>query len=378
MDSKNILYYIFSVVRALLYPFALLYGAIVWLRNRAYDAKFFTSIGFTVPVISVGNLSTGGTGKTPHVEYLVRLLRYRYRAATMSRGYKRHTQGFLVADNNSNALRIGDEPMQYHIKFPELVVSVAEDRMIGIPALLQRRPEVDVIILDDAYQHRSVKPGLNILITDYSRPFYKDYILPFGSLRENRTAYKRADVIIVSKCPKYMTREQANEVKQHISPLPGQHVFFTGIHYDTPYDMISNELVQLAGKHIILACGIARPEPLIAYLKQTAADVHTLTYRDHHYFVSQDLEEIKSAHDNWKVENKIIVTTEKDAARLHLHLDKLSAWNIPIVVVPIAVNVLFHMGDVFDDIVLKYVEQAIAENNEFGLDTTSPQPDLLS
>ncbi len=367
MDSKNILYYIFSVVRVLLYPFAVLYGAIVWLRNRMYDAKFFTSIGFTVPVITVGNLSTGGTGKTPHVEYLVRLLQYRYRVATMSRGYKRHTQGFMVADNNSNALRIGDEPMQYHIKFPELIVSVAEDRMIGIPALLQRRPEVDAIILDDAYQHRSVKAGLTILITDFSRPFYKDHILPFGSLRENRNAYKRANVIIVSKCPLDMTAAQAKEIEQHINPVPGQQIFYTGIRYDTPFDMISNELVPIAGQNIILVCGIARPEPLQAYLKNNATDVHTLTYQDHHYFVSQDLEEIKSAHENWKVEHKIIVTTEKDAARLHLHFDKLKDWNIPIVVVPIAVTVLFEKGAEFDEIVLKYVEQAVAENNEYGM-----------
>src|SRR6478736_6485284 len=140
MGSKNILYYLFSVVRILLYPLALIYGAMMWVRNRLYDAKFFSSVGFSVPVISVGNLSTGGTGKTPHVEYLVRLLQYRYGVATMSRGYKRHTQGFLLADENTNALRIGDEPMQYHMKFPELTVSVAEDRITGIPMLLQRRP----------------------------------------------------------------------------------------------------------------------------------------------------------------------------------------------------------------------------------------------
>ena len=377
MGSKNALYYIFSIVRLLLYPFALLYGAVVWLRNRLYDAKFFTSIGFTVPVIAVGNLSTGGTGKTPHVEYLVRLLQYRYRVATMSRGYKRHTQGFFIADENSNALRIGDEPMQYHMKYPELVVSVAEERMTGIPRLLQRRPDVDVIILDDAYQHRSVKAGLTLLITDYSRPFYHDHILPFGSLRESRNAYKRADVIIVSKCPLNMTFMQAQEIEKHIKPTPGQKVFYTGIQYDMPYDMLSNELVQLSGKHIVLVCGIARPEPLLAHLKNNAADVHTLTYQDHHYFVTPDLEEIKSAHDNWNVPNKIIATTEKDAARLHLHLGKLREWNIPIVVVPIAVTVLFDKGAEFDDAMLKYVEQAVAENNEYGmgnpeLDPTNP------
>src|SRR6202012_365450 len=261
MDTKNLLYYVFAVIRLLLYPLTLIYGAIVWLRNRMYDAKFFTSIGFTVPVITVGNLSTGGTGKTPHVEYLIRLLQYRFRVATMSRGYKRHTPGFLVADENSNALRIGDEPMQYHMKYPELVVSVAEERMIGIPALLQRRPDVDVILLDDAYQHRSVKAGLTVLITDYSRPFYSDHILPFGSLREGRNAYKRANVVIVSKCPLDLTKEQAKAIEQKIAPQPHQQVFFTGIHYDRPYNLITGEEVSLSGKSIILVCGIARPEP---------------------------------------------------------------------------------------------------------------------
>ena len=366
MGSKNILYHIFSVVRILLYPFAIIYGALVWLRNRMYDAKFFTSISFSVPVITVGNLSTGGTGKTPHVEYLIRLLQYRFHVATMSRGYKRHTQGFLVADEKSNALHIGDEPMQYHMKYPELVVSVAEERMIGIPSLLQRRPDVDVILLDDAYQHRSVKAGLTILITDFAKPFYKDHILPFGNLREGRNAYKRANIIIVSKCPLSMTMAQAQEIEAHIKPLPHQQVFFTGIHYDKPYDLITGEQVSFTDKNIILVCGIARPEPLITFLKGKATDVHTLTYVDHHYFVTADLEEIKATCENWNVPNKIIVTTEKDAARLHLHIDKLSAWHVPIVVLPIAVTVLFNKGPEFDEAIMKYTENAVAEHNNYG------------
>ena len=376
MGVKNILYYIFSVVRVLLYPFALIYGAVVWLRNRLYDAKVFSSISFSLPVITVGNLSTGGTGKTPHVEYLIRLLQYRYKVATMSRGYKRHTQGFLIATEDTNALRIGDEPMQYHLKYPELVVSVAEERMIGIPALLQRRPDVEVIILDDAYQHRSVKAGLNILITDYSRPFYKDHILPFGGLRESKDAYKRAGIIIVSKCPAGLSEPQAAEMEKQIRPLPNQQVFFTGIHYDTPFDFITDEPVTFTNKNIILVCGIARPEPLVAYLKNSAADVHTLSYRDHHYFVSADLEEIKSAYDNWSVTDKIIVTTEKDAARLHLHFDKLREWNIPIAVLPIAVTVLFNKGSNFDDAIVKYVEQSIIENSNFGFGPAPDEPNI--
>lgn len=368
MESKNLLYYVFSVVRLLLYPLALIYGAIVWLRNRLYDSKFFSSIGFALPVISVGNLSTGGTGKTPHIEYLVRLLQYQYKVATMSRGYKRHTQGFLIADHQTNALRIGDEPMQYHMKYPELVVSVAEERITGIPTLLQRRPDISAILLDDAYQHRSVRPGLNILITDYSRPFYEDHILPFGNLREGRSAYKRADVIIVSKCPLNLPVAEAEKIVARVKPLPHQHVFFTGIHYDTPYDFFSREPVALSGKSAVLVCGIARPEPLLNFIKTTAADVHTLSYKDHHYFDSSDLEEIKSAYNNWDKQSKVIVTTEKDAARLQLHYDKLKGWNIPVVVVPIAVAVLFNKGYEFDNIVLRYVEQTIAENNDmFGI-----------
>ena len=367
MGTKNILYYIFSVVRILLYPFALIYGAIVWLRNRMYDAGVFSSIEFSVPVITVGNLSTGGTGKTPHVEYLVRLLQYQYKVATMSRGYKRHTQGFLVADEQTNALRIGDEPMQYHMKYPELVVSVAEERMIAIPALLQRRPDIDVILLDDAYQHRSVKAGFSILITDYAKPFYKDYILPFGSLRESRSASKRANVIIVSKCPLNLTEAQAGEIVKKVNPLPHQQVFFTGINYDNPTDFITDEIVSLTGKNIILVCGIARPEPLVDYLKNNAADVHTLTYPDHHYFVSSDLEEIKETYDNWQAPDKIVLTTEKDAARLQLHFDKLREWGITIAVLPITVSVLLGKEIALNNMVMNYVERAVAENNEqFG------------
>lgn len=372
MDQKNILYYIFSIVRVLLYPFALIYGAIMWLRNRMYDAKFFTSIGFSLPVITIGNLSTGGTGKTPHVEYLIRLLQYRFVTATMSRGYKRHSQGFVLADAQSNALRIGDEPMQYHIKYPDLAVSVAEDRMLGIPALLQRRPNIEVIVMDDAYQHRSVKAGFNILITDYSRPFYKDHILPFGSLREGRNAYKRANVIIVSKCPPDLSTAAAQEMEERIAPLPHQKVFFTGIQYDAPYNLIDRQPIDIRNKNIILVCGIARPEPLVAFLESHASSVHRLTYKDHHYFVTADLEEIKAAHDNWQTENKIIATTEKDAARLYLHYDKLKEWGITIAVLPIEVIVLFNKAHEFDNLVFNYVEQEIAENNPPPQDTYLP------
>jgi len=366
MSSKNILYHFFLPLRLLLYPFSLLYGGIIWLRNKLYDSGFLSSIEFSVPVICVGNLSVGGTGKTPHIEYLVRLLQYRYKIATMSRGYKRHTQGFIIADENTNALRIGDEPMQYHLKFPELVVCVAEERLTGIPALLQREPSTEVILLDDAYQHRSVKAGLNILITDYANPFYNDHILPAGRLREKRSAYKRADVILVSKCPDGISKLDSEQIRQKIKPMLTQQVFFSGIQYGQTYDIFSKENRDIAGCNIILVCCIAKPEPLISHLEQISESVHVLSYSDHHYFVSNDLEEINAAYNNWTTENKIIVTTEKDAARLLLHKDKIAAMGMKIAVIPINVNILFDEGGFFDMLVMNYVEMTIGENQDIS------------
>ncbi len=365
MSNRNTLYYIFSIVRIFLYPFALIYGAVVWLRNRLYDTGFFSSVEFSPPVISVGNLSVGGTGKTPHVEYIIRLLQYRFRVATMSRGYKRRTQGFILADEKANALRIGDEPMQYHIKYPDIAVSVAEERITGIPRLLQLRPDVEAVLLDDAYQHRSVKAGINILITDFSKPFYKDHILPLGTLRESRSAYHRADIIIVSKCPVDLGKAEADNMVKKINPLPHQKVFFTAIQYGQPYNFFTGEPFFMKGKNAVLVCGIAKPEPLVHYLESQAASVHTLSYADHHYFMSRDLEEIKETYNNWEVPDKILVTTEKDAARLHLHADKIREWNIPLIIAPITVAFLFNGGNDFDSIVLSYVEKTITENMEF-------------
>jgi tetraacyldisaccharide 4'-kinase len=282
----------------------------------------------------------------------------------MSRGYKRYTQGFMIAEENANALKIGDEPMQYFMKFPETVVSVAEERLTGIPSLLQRRPYIDVILLDDAYQHRSVKAGLNILVTDFARPFYKDHVLPFGNLREGRVAYKRAEIIVVSKCPVSLTSQQAADITRKIAPLPHQQVFFTTISYDTPYNLLTREYASLANTHAALVCGIARPEPLKAFVESQAAGVHMLTYPDHHYFVTTDLEEIKTAFNNWDVANKVIVTTEKDATRLYLHIDKLVEWGIAIIVMPVKVEVLFNQSPELDRLIVQYVENTITENTD--------------
>jgi tetraacyldisaccharide 4'-kinase len=366
---------LFSIVRFLLYPFALIYGVLVWLRNRLYDTGFSSSVQFSIPVICVGNLSVGGTGKTPHVEYLLRLLQYRFQVATMSRGYKRSTQGFLLADADTNALRIGDEPMQYHLGFPEVVVSVAEERMTGIPLLLQRRPGVEVIVLDDAYQHRSVKAGVNILITDYSKPFYDDYILPYGRLREGRGAYKRAQIIVVSKCPADLSAAQAEVLRQRISPLPEQQVFFSTIRYGEAYELFMREPVALHRKNIVLVCCIARPEPLVEHLQSLASDVHVLAYPDHHYFLAKDLEEIRAAYEAWDVPDKVIVTTEKDATRLLLHKTNPLLGALPFCVLPIQVAFLFGGASAFDASIGNYVERELEENAEYGMGSRNVEPE---
>ncbi len=352
----NPLLFLVNLLKPLLYPLSFLYGGIVWLRNKLYDAGILSSVSFSIPVICVGNLSTGGTGKTPHIEYLIRLLQYRYKVATMSRGYKRRTQGFYLAGPGTDARQIGDEPMQFFSKFPEIAVSVCEDRMTGIPYLLRKVPDTDVVLLDDAFQHRSVKPGLNILITDYSKPFYKDYVLPFGSLRESRKAYNRAHIIVVSKCPPDLGQAAQQEIVRRINPAKQQQVFFSGIGYQGMTDFFSGETyTPAAGTHMVLVSGIAKPGPLLTHLRSFAAGVHLLRYPDHHYFTESNLDEIRQTYNNWAVADKIIVTTEKDAVRLAIHHDTLAAWQIRIVVAPIAITFL-NDGGLFDQHILQYIE----------------------
>jgi len=358
----NPLMLLIRLLKPLLYTLSLLYGIIVWLRNKLYDNGVLSSIEFSVPVICVGNLSTGGTGKTPHIEYLIRLLQYEYKLATMSRGYKRKTTGFYLANSETDSWMIGDEPMQFYRKFPELSVSVCEDRMTGIPRLLSERRETEVVLLDDAFQHRSVKPGLNILITDHAKPFYNDYILPFGSLRESRKAYKRANVIVVSKCPDDLSNDAQREIILKIAPQQHQHVFFSKITYDVMTDLFSGEQIRFHAKpNIIMVSGIAKPEPMLQFLRENVAqNVHLLKYPDHHFFTEANLEEIKQTYRNWDEPDKIIVTTEKDATRLEIHKEELQQWNIRIAVLPIKIDFL-HNSNGFDAIVKNYIEKERAE-----------------
>ena len=213
--------------RILLLPFAILYGLVVWIRNWLYDKNIFRSTSFGLPLICVGNLSVGGTGKSPMVEFLVMHLKNHYKVATLSRGYKRKTKGYALATDDTTALDIGDEPMQFHQKFPDVPVAVGEERIVAIPQLLHDRPETQVIILDDAFQHRALKAGLNILLTDYNNLFTRDFFLPTGDLRDTQGSYKRADIIVVTKSRPDLSAERKREVIEEIKPLPHQNgVFF--------------------------------------------------------------------------------------------------------------------------------------------------------
>jgi tetraacyldisaccharide 4'-kinase len=345
-------------LKILLYPFSLLYGLVMWTRNRFYDNKVLTAVEFDLPVIAVGNLSVGGTGKTPHVEHLIRQLKDRVQVATLSRGYNRRSRGYLLADERSTAYQLGDEPMQFHQKYPDISVCVGEERMLAIPQLLMEKPDTQVILLDDAFQHRSVKPGMNIMITDYSRRFTRDHVVPFGRLREGRKGYQRANCIIVSKCPPDLSETEKNAIRQEISPLPGQHVYFTTLQYGQLYDMFSGAPVSVpADTTLLLVAGIARPEPLLQQLKSSHREVFLLSFPDHYYYDAHDLDKIQRELGNLPGDNKLVITTEKDAVRLQLLAPQLQERNISIAVMPVEISFLFGEADSFNNYIFDYVER---------------------
>jgi len=336
-------------------PFALLYGVIILLRNKFYDWKIFDSIGFNIPVICVGNITVGGTGKSPHIEYLIEQLKNEYKVATLSRGYRRHTRGFKLADANSNARDIGDEPFQFKSKYPTIEVCVAEERMTAIPELLQRKQDIQVILLDDAFQHRTVKAGLNILLTDYDRLFTRDFIMPFGLLRESRSAYQRADVVIITKCPQHLSEDEKQALITEINPMIHQQVYFSAIDYANIYALtpLQKEIGQ--DTEVLLVTGIANPKPLQEKLEKEFKKVHCLPYKDHHYFSIDDLNEMNDAFHHIANSNKIIITTEKDAARLMLLKEKILEMNLPFYAQAIRIHFLFDEGEMFNEKMKSFV-----------------------
>ena len=341
--------------RYILFPFSILYGSIIWIRNKLFDKNILRSATFNFPLICVGNLAVGGTGKTPMAEYLIRLLEKKYIVATLSRGYKRKTKGFAIADDISTAIEIGDEPMQLHKKFPEVTVAVAEERIVGIPQLLHAKPATQVIILDDAFQHREVKAGLNILLTEYQDLYTRDFILPAGDLRDVRNSSKRAHIIIVTKCKSHLPEEEKQKIIKELNPLESQKVFFTKIEYASPYHLFTKETRVLEpDNNILLVCGIANPKPLKEILTTYVAMYEMLRFKDHHIFSLDDLEEIKTQFSKIESKNKIILTTEKDGIRLAKYESELK--ELPIYVIPMRHKFLFGEEEQFDEQVISFVE----------------------
>lgn len=330
-------------------------------RNYLYDKRILKSASFEIPVISVGNLTAGGTGKTPHIEYLIQLLQYVYKVGTLSRGYGRKSHGFVLAKSGVNAELIGDEPMQFKAKFPETVVAVAEDRVIGIPRMLHEVPETDVILLDDAFQHRAVRAGLSILLTEYNHLFTQDELLPVGWLREAKHNYHRADILVVTKCPTNLSSEEKEKIRKELNPFSYQKVYFSTIAYGGIYPLFSDDQQMttnnwLPTTDILLVSGIAKSAQLKKYLEENFNRVFTREYKDHHNFDQYDLEAIRDTLKNIDSENKMIVTTEKDAVRLALHANWFLQNKIQIFVQPIRVEFLDADGEKFNAAIQKYID----------------------
>lgn len=340
--------------RILLLPFALLYWLGIAIRNFLYNKNIWKSSSFGLPLICVGNLSVGGTGKSPMVEYLVSLLKQKFRVATLSRGYKRKTKGYALANERSTALDIGDEPMLFHLKFPAVPVVVGEDRLDAIPQLLHDRPGTEVIILDDAFQHRSIRAGLNILLTEYHNLFTRDFYLPTGDLRDLKSSYKRAQMIVVTKCKPDLGDEEKNRIIDEINPLPGQEVFFTAFAYGQPYHFVTKREIEL-GRHteVLLVSGIANPRPLKKMLEEHHNSYQMLQFRDHYIFTIDDWKEISEKFNAIPSDDKIILTTEKDAVRL----DKFSTEikEMPMFVIPVWHHFLFNEGEHFNKRVIDFI-----------------------
>lgn len=346
--------------RILLLPFSLLYGLGVAIRNWMFDRGFLRSSRFGLPLVCVGNLSVGGTGKSPMVEYLVGLLKDEFRVATLSRGYKRKTRGYALAKPSTTALEIGDEPMQFHLKFPDVPVAVGEQRLEAIPQLLHDHPETQVIILDDAFQHRWVEAGLNILLTDYHNLFTRDFYLPTGDLRDLKSSYRRAQIIVVTKCPPVLTEKERQKIIREIGPLPDQEIFFTHIEYGDLYHLQTRAVVGLEEHtEVLLVTGIANPRPLKKLLEEKTHSYHLQQYPDHHIFTIDDLRDIRQRFEKMQAADKLILTTEKDAVRLEKFGDEMAG--LPFFVIPVRHRFLFDGAPLFNNRVREFIRTFAAK-----------------
>jgi len=369
---------LFPALKVLLLPFSMLYGFIVSVRNFLFDMDILKATEFKIPIISVGNITVGGTGKTPHIEYLIRLLKDDYKLATLSRGYKRKSKGFILADENATANTLGDEPMQIKRKFSDIWVSVDKKRVNGVKNLLKldTKNQLDAVLLDDAYQHRYIKPGLSILLTDYSRLITRDHIMPYGRLRESAAEKDRANIIIVSKSPVDMTPIERRIIVKELDLLPCQNLFFTYLSYGNPTPVFLQESISIdqwskENFSILLVTGIANPKPLRNYLSDFANEIEEIQFPDHYAFTQKDILSIETKFNQLKGKNKIIITTEKDATRFFDMNFENELLKQHLFYIPLEIKFLDGDQKSFDKQVKNYVQKNKRSSNLHDIETDS-------
>ena len=352
-----------------LLPLSCIYGMAVGLRNKLFDWGLLKEKSYNVPVLTVGNIAVGGTGKTPHAEYIVSLLRDKYNIAVLSRGYKRHTKGFVLASPHSTPRDIGDEPYQIYHKFGRRVtVAVCEKRTEGIEKLLEINPDINLIVLDDGFQHRYVRPRVSILLTEYNRPYYNDTLLPYGKLRESAKGVSRADIVIVTKCPTNIKALDYRILKKHLDLIPEQKLFFSRYYYDAPRPVFASVvrpdhapvLQNLSHDYRLLAlCGIGNPRPFVRYVKSFEPPVLVNVFPDHHDYTRKDMATLLNRFESMPKGKRFIITTEKDAVRL------INNPYFPHTLKPYIFYIPMHVGfDLVDNSTVKETLIKLINNNE--------------
>lgn len=348
------------ILRIILSPFVLLYGLAIYFRNQLYKNGILTRSKFDIPIICVGNLSAGGTGKTPHIEWLIQQLSLHYQLAVLSRGYKRQTTGYLFASEELSPKDIGDEPYQYARKFKQIAVGVSENRVLGVPQLLADAPDTDVVLMDDGYQHLPIQAGMNIVLTDYHLLYTKDYLMPLGTLREFRSGAKRAQCIIVSKCKSDLQENEAAAIREELTLLDHQHLFFTTIQY-LPLQPVYNQdagLINASNQQLIAFSGIAKHDLFELHLKTNFNLVKHLVFSDHQNYTPKEVNMIVELHQAFP--KAIIVTTEKDSVKLHDPEIKPLLSTLPLYYLPIGIAFLFNKEQSFKQLLQDFIDPTLA------------------
>lgn len=354
MFKKNILTFLFL-------PFSWIYGLFVFIRNKLFDLGILEEKEFNIPIISVGNITIGGTGKTPHIEYLIRLLKDEFKIAVLSRGYKRKTSGFIVADDFSDAEMIGDEPFQIKRKFPEVLVAVDADRRNGINSIMNSDTGIELILLDDAFQHRYVKPGLSVLLIDFNRPISDDFLLPSGQLREPASARKRADIILISKCPENLNAIERRILVKDLNLETLQYLYFTTVLHDdlmpvfSDADQTDTSILSSSNPSLLLVSGIANPLGLKQFALKISPIIKDIQFPDHHAFTKKDIARIILDFEMLQREEKFLITTEKDAARLQKYHEIHSNIKNRMFYIPVRIGFLNDDAENFNKHIFNYV-----------------------